>query len=128
MVKNNITEEMNSESINFIKKLDLLGLSPEAAFWFYDVEKSSWKFIVAEKNLKKEGPKLVYKKIQNLLLNSPDEFPNISLSDIVLLDEKDPLITLLRSAIKTGKGISSIRFSHNVINGTLIDDAIIYRL
>ncbi|MCX6149325.1 MAG: hypothetical protein NTX22_02235 [Ignavibacteriales bacterium] len=128
MVKNNISTEMVNEGISLIKKLDSLEMQPEAALWFYDVDKNSWKFIIAEKNLKKEGPKSLYKKIQILLLNSPNEFPIISLSDIVLLDEKEQLISLLRSAYRTGKGISNIRFSQNVINGTMIEDALIYRL
>jgi hypothetical protein len=38
------------------------------------------------------------------------------------------MITLLRVALRTGPGIGGIRFSSNVINGTLIEDAYIYRL
>jgi hypothetical protein len=52
----------------------------------------------------------------------------IPLKDITILDSNDSLITLLRLAIKTGDGISGIRFSQNVINGTLIEDAYIYRI
>ena len=38
-----------------------------------------------------------------------------------------PVVALLRTAIRTGPGISGIRFKNNVIDGTLIEDAYIYR-
>jgi hypothetical protein len=34
----------------------------------------------------------------------------------------------LRTAIRTDSGINGIRFSNNSINGTVIEDAYIYRI
>jgi len=45
-----------------------------------------------------------------------------------VIEEKAPLYVLLRSAISTGPGLSGIRFSRNVINGQLIEDAYLYRI
>ena len=52
----------------------------------------------------------------------------ISLDDIAVSKPKNPLLKLLKIAIKTGPAISGIRFTNNVINGQLIKDAHIYRL
>ena len=38
------------------------------------------------------------------------------------------MVRLLRKVIKTGRKVSGIRFTNNVINGTVIDDAYIYLL
>ena len=53
---------------------------------------------------------------------------HVSLEDIVLAKPDAQIIRLLAQAIATGPGISNIRFTHNAINGTLIEDALIYRL
>jgi len=58
----------------------------------------------------------------------PNAQARIPLKDIAVIDSNDPLIKLLRVAIKTGGGISGIRFTKNVINGTPIEDAYIYRI
>jgi hypothetical protein len=47
---------------------------------------------------------------------------------VSIAKKDDPLLKLLRIAIKTGPGISNIRFSRNTINGVIIEDAYIYRL
>jgi hypothetical protein len=50
------------------------------------------------------------------------------LSVIRLLDPNAELVKLLKTAIRTGAGVESIRFSKNVISGHFIDDALIYRV
>jgi hypothetical protein len=58
----------------------------------------------------------------------PEDQPKIPLKDVTVIDSNDSLISLLRVAIKTGDGMSGIRFTNNVINGALIEDAYIYRV
>ena len=58
----------------------------------------------------------------------PEEIPRISLMDISVVEDNDPLIFLLRKAVRTSEGVSGIRFSQNAINGQFIEDAYIYRL
>jgi hypothetical protein len=48
--------------------------------------------------------------------------------EMSLVKREDFIVTLLKKALKTDPGISRIRFTGNVINGTLIEDALIYRL
>jgi hypothetical protein len=50
------------------------------------------------------------------------------LDDVTLSRPDEPIIALLRTAIHTGPGVGGIRFKNNAINGTLIEDAYIYRM
>jgi hypothetical protein len=75
-----------------------------------------------------QGPKNIYKKVQAVISRNFGEHPVISLKDISVVDSKDPLILLLRSAVTAEGEISHIKFSQNVINGVFIEDAYIYRL
>ena len=73
------------------------------------------------------GPRDIYKKIQNILSQLPKE-GRLSLDDVALEKPNSPIITLLKVGVKTSPGISGIRFTQNVINGTVVEDAYIYRL
>jgi hypothetical protein len=52
----------------------------------------------------------------------------LSLQNISLVSPNDDLVKLLKAAIKTGPGVSNIRFTGNVINNVFIEDAYIYRV
>jgi hypothetical protein len=78
-------------------------------------------------NIAKEGPKSSYAKIQKALVKLKKK-DGLALDDVTLAKPSGSLIDLLKVAIRTGPGISGIRFSNNVINGQLIADAYIYRL
>ena len=83
--------------------------------------------MIAEINVGKKGPREVYKKFQNIIKKPSDEL-KLSLEDITLVKPNSPIVTLLSFAIKTDTGISGIRFRQNTVEGTLIEDAYIYRL
>lgn len=128
MVESHLTKEMMDTGAVFIRRLDEHGLSPDAAFWLYFPEEEQWKLIIAQPNVGTEGPKIVYQRMQQILADYPDEISGLSLDDVTLARPDAPIIVLLRVAVRTGPGISGIRFKNNVINGTLIEDAYIYRL
>jgi hypothetical protein len=128
MVETHLTNEMIDIGAAFVRKLDEHGLRPDAAFWFYFSEEPKWKLIIAQANIGTEGPKKIYQKIQKILADYPEEISGLSLDDVTLSRPDAPLISLLRVAIRTGPGISGIRFKNNAINGTLIEDAYIYRI
>lgn len=111
-----------------VQKLDERGLEPKAAFWLYLSDVQQWKLVIATEALGEIGPKDFYQKIQETIAANSDEFRELSLDDIALSKTDAPLVSLLRSAISTGPGIGGIRFTNNAINGTVIDDAYIYRL
>lgn len=111
-----------------IEKLDAKNIRSDAALWFFFPDIKTWKLILAEGNLASVGPKDIYKKIQKTLSENTETSNSISLDDVVLAKPDAPIISLLRIAIKTGPEISGVRFTNNVINSTVIDDAYIYRL
>jgi hypothetical protein len=128
MVETALTKEMIEPGATRVGKLDERGLQPDAALWLYSPDLQQWKLLIAEVKVGKKGPKEVYRQIQKILSESAEEIGELSLDDVALAKPDAPIIALLRVAVQTGPGISGIRFKNNVVNGTLIEDAYIYRL
>lgn len=112
---------------DLLAKLDNANVFIDAALWFYFSELQSWKLLLSLPNVINQGPKAAYQTVQAALSGFSEGLP-FSLEDILVSKPDSPLLNLMRIAINTGSGISSIRFSNNVINGQLIQDAYIYRL
>jgi len=128
MVATTLTKEMIESGGALIRRLDEQSLQPDAAFWLYFPDLQEWKLVIAEVKLGKEGPKEIYKKIQDVISASKEDMPGMSLDSVALAKPDAPIVILLKKVIRTGPGISGIRFTNNVINGTVIEDAYIYRL
>jgi len=103
-------------------------VQPDAAFWFYFPDLQRWKLVLAEVKLGSTGPREIYSRIQEVLSQFTQELKDLSLDSITLAKPDAPIVSLLRVAIKTGPAITGIRFTNNVINGVVIEDAYIYRL
>jgi hypothetical protein len=127
MVESNLTRELIEAGAKLVKKLDEDGLAPDAAFWLYSPEEQTWKLLLAEVKLAKKGPKAAYSEVQKLLAKHADELANIKLDDLVIENPDSRIVGLIRKAVRTGPATTGIRFKNNVIDGTLIDDAYIYR-
>lgn len=128
VVKENLTKEMIDEGNKLTSLLDKSKLVVSASMWQYLTESNIWRLIIASPDVRKNGPMKVYNLIQSVLSKTPDNKINLALKDITVVETKDPTLNLLRKAVKTGKGISGIRFSKNYINGHFIDDTYVYRL
>lgn len=126
MDKTTLVDENIDEGRRLIEGLDREGFRVDAAMWFYLTDTSEWRLFIASPIVDQEGPKKAYGFIQSVLGKlSPTS--QISLKDISAISPNHNLIRLLKIAIRTGPGISGIRFTKNVINNTLIEDAYIYR-
>lgn len=128
LVKESLSEQMISAGSDLIRRLDEAGLKVSGALWFYETDSNDWRLIIVSPDVRAKGVKTVYEEVQAVVRATPDDQSIISLKDISVVDSDDPLISLLKIAIKTDNGISRIRFSRNMINGTLIEDSYIYRL
>ena len=128
MVAMTLTKEMIEAGAALLRKLDASGVRPDAAFWFYFSDVQQWKLVLAEMKLGESGPRQIYKKIQEGISTDQTEMQGLALDNITLTKPDAPIVVLLRLAIRTGPGISGVRFTNNVINGTVIEDAYIYRL
>ena len=128
MVATTLTEEMIESGAALVRKLDQRGLQPDAAFWLYSPEPQEWKLVIVEVELDRQGPREIYRQIQDIMSASGQELGSMSLDWVTLAKPDSPIVSLLGSAIRTGTGICGIRFTNNVINGTVVEDAYIYRL
>jgi len=127
MDKTSLVEKDIEEAKRLIKALDESQFEVKAALWFYLIDSDEWRLLIASPFVEENGPKRAYNFIQRELARmSPSS--KISLKEISVLSPQDDLINLLRKAIRTGPGISGIRFTRNVIDNRFIEDAYIYRL
>jgi len=126
MDKTALVDSDIKDGMLLIEKLDMTDFSVVAAFWFYHSDVIEWRLTIASWYLDKNGPKKAYGFLQTLLMDS--DIPGISLENITLVSPEHDLIKLLSMAIQTGPQLSNIRFTRNVINGQLIEDAYIYRI
>lgn len=127
VVKEQLTDEMIEAGATLTQKLDELGVQIPVAMWFFEPEINEWRLLFASPQVSAEGPQAVYRKIQEARKALGPEAERLPFSTIGLLDTNHRLVQLLRSAQRTGPGVSRVRFSKNVINGQFIDDALIYR-
>lgn len=126
MVATTLTQNLIDDGENLLGKLDASGIRIDAALWFYFPESGFWKLMLAFPTVEKEGPKAAYSAIQKVLTKMGEKA--LDLGDIAITNPRAQLLSLLKKFIRTGNGVSGIRFSNNVIDGQLISDAYIYRL
>ena len=131
MVETTLTDNLIRSGEDLVRRLDESDLTICAALWFYFSDLDVWRLVLGIKETDELGPKEVYRKIQSVLhklKKSQGQDFCLSLDEITVIEPKAPLLELLRLAVRTGDNLSGIRFSHNAINGQLIEDAYIYRL
>lgn len=121
-----LTPEMVTDGEKFLRELDQARIEVPAAFWFLPPEESSWRLVISSPDVAKKGPHAFYQKIDQILRRIGTNALSTSL--VSALPPSHSLLAVMRTALKTGPGISNIRFTQNVINGVLIPDALIYRL
>lgn len=109
-----------------VRALDQAGVKVQAAFWLYLPESDEWRLYLALPEVAQRGPREAYERIQTILEQL--QLEGLSLPNISAVAPDDNLVKLLRSAIKTGPGITGIRLRGNVIDSVLIEDAYIYRV
>jgi hypothetical protein len=127
VVKEQLTDAMIDAGAELTRKLDEIGLPMTAALWKFDPEINEWHLLFASPDVTTQGPIAVYTRIQQALAELKDKAA-VPFSAIRLLDGEADLVKLLRRAVRTGPGVSRIRFSKNAISGHFIDDALIYRV
>jgi len=127
MDKTTLVEKDLREGKDIVENLDKEGIFFPIAMWYFITKSNEWRLVLAKEGISETGAREYYKKIQKVL-NKIDPRPEISVSDISLMSTESEVAKLIKTAVKTGKEISGIRFSGNVINGKLIHDAFIYRV
>ncbi len=128
MVKGALVDRLAGVGRKLVELLDEAKLNVTSALWLYRTEASDWILLLAFPEVESLGPRAFYEKIQRVFASNRKVLEPLTLQDIVVMGPSEPLLQLLRGALRTGSGISEIRFTGNRINNTLIEDALIYRL
>ena len=128
MVKEGLSPSIVSDGAALSGKLDESQWSVSAAFWFYLPDANGWQLLIASPEVETKGPRESNAVIQKGLSDLVPAPAALSLDDIGLMPSNHPLVALPSSFIATGKSISNIRLSQNMINGQFIDDALTYRM
>jgi hypothetical protein len=127
MAKETLVNEYIDEAINLISELDNNNFIIDSALWFYFLDADEWRLLIATPLVDKIGTLETYKKYIEFIKDKTI-FIHTPIRKLTVISPNDPLIRLLKVAIKTGPTISRIRFQNNIINNTQIEDALIYRL
>lgn len=128
MVKETLVDRDISDGKKLIQILDKSGFKVRSAFWLYVSELGEWSLFLASDYVDKYGQKKAYEFIQNELSKASSSV-SISLSSINAVKVNDDMVNLLKVLSKTGPNdLNEIRFTQNVINGVMIEDAFIYRI
>jgi len=126
LVAPDLSPEMVTAGENLLRTLDSAAVEVTAALWLLQPGESGWRLVISAPDIASTGPHAFYQKIDHALRKLGGT--PLSMSLVSALPQTDPLLTLLRVALRTGPGISRIRFTENVVNGVLIPDALVYRL
>jgi hypothetical protein len=128
LVGDQLTEDMITVGEHVVSALDKLNVLVIGAFWLLLPDQHVWRLVIASPEVRTLGPKAFYRKVSAALKRIPQSVQAISTNDITVLEDNNPLVKLLKVLIKTGPTISKIRMSRNVVNGQLIEDALLYRM
>ena len=128
LVGDQLTEDMITAGEHVVGALDKLHVLVKGAFWLFLPDQHVWRLVIASPEVRTLGPKAVYRKVTAALKRFPPNVQPISTKDITVLEDNNQLVQLLRAFVKTGPTITKIRMSRNVVNGELIEDALLYRM
>lgn len=133
MVVLELSQQRIDTAKTLIHMLDKRNIPPHSAFWYFYTESREWKLVIAMKQVGTTGPKKIYHQIQMMLVNLMRNdaiigVDTLELDDITLVKPDAPIIRLIRKVCQTGPGITGIRYTHDFVNGKLIEDVYIYRL
>jgi hypothetical protein len=109
-----------------VRALDQRGVEVRSAFWYYLPDSGDWRLILALPLVDREGQRVGYERVQQTLVH--EKQTGLPLSRISVVGSADLLPRAIASAITTPpKALADIRFTHNVVDNVLIEDAYIYR-
>jgi hypothetical protein len=105
--------------------LDGANVDVRASFWYHDPDAEEWHLVIVTPLAESDGPRASYARILRALRDCDVDLPG---RRIVAKGPGAPLVRSLRRIVRTGRGITGIRLSDNVVDGVVIEDAYVYRL
>ena len=121
-----LVKEDIDAGMELLRILDAKDFPITGAAWIYFPDIEEWRLVIrtprAEQNLQS-----ALLDIALAMDEAGDLRSRLDLSRMKLVPPGDRMLQAIGSVVRA-TGLSSIRFSNNLINGIYIDDALIYRL
>jgi hypothetical protein len=127
VLKEELTDTMIDAGARLLRKLDDLGVPIDAAFWYFDLEKTAWRLRIFSPEVARKGPLDLYLTINRLIKELGGKASSV-LSFMVSLRIDADLLAALAALTRTGPGIHRIRHTRTAANGRYIEDVLIYRI
>ena len=128
MVKRELTADMIEAGVRMLELLDRHRFRVRAALWLYFPESERWRFVVASPEVRTHGRRRAYLKIGTLAGKVPGGDEIFGPGAVTALEDNDRLVVSLRRSNSAGPGLRGCRLTGAAVNGTLIEDAYIYRV
>jgi hypothetical protein len=113
---------------SLIRKLDDQGVRFQAALWAYNPESARYQLVFGSDDVDSEGARRLYRQIQEALEALPPE-QRVPFPDIAVSSMSTGVVAHLRTAVSTpSDAIESHRFTDEVVDRELVEDALVYRM
>jgi hypothetical protein len=112
-----------------VRRLEERGCAVPAAMWAYESDINEWRLYLAMPLIYNSSPAAGAEQISQAIasLRSQEDFP-VARAEITPVGIDHAAVTLIAAAIGTGPALSRLRIQDTKVNGTLIEDVLIYRL
>lgn len=124
-----LVESKITDAISLVQQLDLEGMPPSLALWYFYNDAAEWRLLIAGSEFDALLPKqesVAYQKLVKSMSNVP--LSSLSLSDVKLIEGQSPLPLAIHRLIGTGpRGIVRAHFSDTTLNGIFIKEMVILR-
>ena len=127
VVKEALTDDMIRNGAALVAWLDARGFPVSSAFWLYEEETNRWTLMIASPRSDDGEPMEAIRAVRQAIDAMPQAGRPLTLFDTTVVGPRYLPVALLRKVFDTGPVISSIRYTFNMIDGVIIDDALIYR-
>jgi hypothetical protein len=106
--------------------LDRVAFPVTGAAWIYYADVDQWRLIIRTPKAEKDLIGALT-QVAGAMDAEGDLRTRLDFSRVKLVPPKDKILAAMGRVVRAD-GISTVRFNRNVIDGVLIDDALIYRL
>lgn len=127
MVKDVLVKERIEAGRTLTSLLDRAKLRVVASFWLFEPEANEWRLVISSPLVASQGPMVILRKVQSLLLEDDQLKGQLDLRDVYPEDPRSDLVQSFRSGLRTGKGLKEIRLTGSRVGGRFVEDAYVYR-
>lgn len=129
MYTQTLVEKSIQHGQSLVHSLELAGLDPKAALWYFNPELEAWKLMIMLPVMDSGDHQYAYKLVERVRMDTQPQVA-IPLNDIVLQSTQSPLIAVVRRTVKsqpTGER-EGFHYIGATVNTQFIGDVYIYKV